>query len=181
MHNLKRVCEFRSRRTMWIIRRWCWPTICSAAPSRRAFPTAFAIEGLSYSVSTSFTAPSEGNAALFSMAAISNPANTPKVEASFLDELRKAVQGGFTAQEVAAAKKAYRDAQMVSRSQDSALLTLIASREQAGRTLQWDEQIDAKIQALSPEQISAAFRKHLDTSAISVVKAGDFKAAKVYQ
>ena len=138
-------------------------------------------EGLSYSVSTSFTAPSEGNAALFSMTAISNPANTPKVEASFLDELRKAVQGGFTAQEVAAAQNAYRDAQMVSRSQDAALLTLIASREQAGRTLQWDEQIDAKIQALSPEQISAAFRKHLDASAISVVKAGDFKAAKVYQ
>jgi len=138
-------------------------------------------EGLSYSVSTSFTAPAEGNAALFSMAAISNPANTPKVEASFLNELRKALQGGFTAEEVAAAKRAYRDAQIVSRSQDSALLALLASREQAGRTLLWDEQMDAKIQALTPEQISAAFRKRVDPSAISIVKAGDFKAAGVYQ
>lgn len=138
-------------------------------------------EGLSYSVSTSFTAPAEGNAAIFSASAISNPSNTPKVEASFMDELRKAIDGGFTTDEVATAKKAYRDAQMVSRSQDSALLTLLTSREQLDRTLQWDAQMDAKIQSLTPEQVSAAFRKHIDASAVSVVKAGDFRAAKVYQ
>jgi len=138
-------------------------------------------EGLSYSVSTSFTAPAEGNAALFSATAISNPANTPKVEVSFMDELRKALQGGFTASEVATAKKAYQDAQLVSRSQDSALLTLLASREQLERTLQWDEQIDTKIQSLTPEQVSAAFRRHVDAVAVSIVKAGDFRAAKAYQ
>ena len=52
-------------------------------------------EGLSYSVSTSFTAPGEGNAALFSATAISNPSNSPKVEASFVDEVKKTLQGGF--------------------------------------------------------------------------------------
>jgi zinc protease len=138
-------------------------------------------EGLSYGVSTSFTAPAEGNAALFSMAAISNPANTPRVESSFLDELRNALQSGFTAQEVAAAKQAYADAQTVSRSQDAALVTLVASREQFDRTLLWDEQMDAKIQALTPEQISGAFRRHVDANLVSIVKAGDFKAAKAYQ
>jgi zinc protease len=138
-------------------------------------------EGLSYSVSTSFTAPAEGNAALFSAAAISNPANSPKVEASFVDEVRKTLQGGFTTEEVARAKQAYRDAQLVSRSQDAALLTLLASREQIGRTLSWDQQMDTRIQALTPEQISAAFRKHVDAAAISIVKAGDFKAANVYR
>jgi hypothetical protein len=34
---------------------------------------------------------------------------------------------------------------------------------------------------LTPEQISSAFRKHVDASAISIVKAGDFEAAKVYR
>jgi zinc protease len=138
-------------------------------------------EGLSYSVSTSFIAPAEGNSAMFSASAISNPANSPKVEASFMDELRKALDGGFTADEVSTAKKAYRDAQMVSRSQDSALLTLLASREQLDRTLQWDAQMDARIQALTPEQISAAFRRHVDASSFSIVKAGDFKAVRVSQ
>jgi zinc protease len=41
--------------------------------------------------------------------------------------------------------------------------------------------LEAKIQALTPEQINAAFRKHIDPSAVSIVKAGDFKAAAVYQ
>jgi len=41
--------------------------------------------------------------------------------------------------------------------------------------------MDAKIQSLTPEQISAAFKKHVEPSAISIVKSGDFKAAKVYQ
>ena len=138
-------------------------------------------EGLSYSVSTSFTAPAEGNAALFSATAISNPANSPKVETSFMDEVKKTLQGGFTVDEVSTAKKAYRDAQLVSRSQDAALLTLLASREQVGRTLKWDDEMDQKIQALTPKQISDAFRRHVDASAISIVKAGDFKSAGVYQ
>ncbi len=76
-------------------------------------------EGLSYSVSTGLRVPAEGNSAEFVASAISNPANGPKVETSFMDEIRKTLQGGFTADEVAAAKKAYHDAQIVSRSQDS--------------------------------------------------------------
>jgi zinc protease len=78
-------------------------------------------------------------------------------------------------------KKAYLDSRMVSRSQDAALLNLLASHEQLGRTMKWDEQLERKIQALTPEQISAAFRKHIDAASLSIVKAGDFKAAGAYQ
>ena len=113
--------------------------------------------------------------------AISNPKNTPKVEASFRDELAKTLAGGFTADEVAAAKKAILDARRVGRSQDQSLVTLIASREDDGRTLAWDEQLDAKLEALTVEQVNAAFRRHVDASTLSIVKAGDFKAAGVYQ
>ena len=70
---------------------------------------------------------------------------------------------------------------MVSRSQDAALLTLLAQHEQLGRTMKWDEQVEQKIQALTAEQISAAFRKHVDAASLTIVKAGDWKAAGVYQ
>jgi predicted Zn-dependent peptidase len=85
-------------------------------------------EGLSYGASSAFTVPADGDAAMFAATVSSNPANTPKVEASFKEELAKALQSGFTAEEVAAAKKAYLDAQRVLRSQDAALLSLLASR-----------------------------------------------------
>jgi zinc protease len=70
---------------------------------------------------------------------------------------------------------------MVGRSQDAALMNQLAQHEQQGRTMKWDEQLEARIRALTPEQINAAFRKYIDPTAVSIVKAGDFKAAGVYQ
>ena len=110
-----------------------------------------------------------------------NPVNGPKVEFSFVDELKKTLKDGFTAAEVAEAKKAYLETRANGRAQDAALLTQLASHEQENRTFAWDQQLEAKIQALTPAQINAAFRKHIDPAAVSIVKAGDFKAARVYQ
>jgi zinc protease len=133
------------------------------------------LEGLSYSVSSRFTAPMTGDAALFMASAISAPQNTPKVEASFVDELKKTLASGFTADEVAGAKKAYRELRMVGRSQESALARTIASHEQYDRTLKWDADLEARLEALTVDQINAAFRKHIDPAALVIVKAGDFK------
>jgi zinc protease len=138
-------------------------------------------EGLSYGANARIAVPAEGDSSLLSGTVSLNPANGPKVEFSFKDELAKTLKEGFNANEVAEAKKAYLDSRMVSRSQDAALLTLLASNEQLGRTLEWDEQLERKIAALTPAQISDAFRRHVDASALTIVKAGDFKAAGVYQ
>jgi zinc protease len=133
------------------------------------------VEGLSYGVSSRFSAPIEGDAALFSATAISAPQNTAKVEASFVDELKKTLQSGFTADEVATAKKAYHELRMVGRSQEAALVRTILAHEQYNRTLKWDADMEAKVDALTVDQINAAFRKHINPAALSIVKAGDFK------
>jgi zinc protease len=138
-------------------------------------------EGLSYGANARITVPAEGDAATLSGTVSLNPGVGPKVESSFLDELKKVWDAGFTAAEVAAAKKAYADARMIGRSTDGALLNLLASHEQLNRPLQWDADLEAKIQALTVEQINAAFKKHIDPNGVSIVKAGDFKAAGVYK
>jgi zinc protease len=138
-------------------------------------------EGLSYGASSRFTAPTDGNAALFSGTVSCNPANMPKVEGSFIDELKKTVRDGFTLPEVDSAKKAYADSRKVARSQENALVGLIDSHEQLGRTMLYDEQMEAKIQALTLDQINAAFRKYMDPAGVTIVKAGDFKKVGVYQ
>jgi zinc protease len=43
-----------------------------------------------------------------------------------------------------------------------------------GRTLGFGADLDAKIKALTPEQIIAAMRRHIDPTKITIVKAGDF-------
>ena len=132
-------------------------------------------------MSSRLSVPVIGDAARFDGAAISNPQNTPRVEASFRDELAKALANGFTVEEVAAAKRALRDQRMVARSQDAELLGLIVTREEFNRTLVWDEQLDAKLDALTADQVNAAFRRHVSLDQLSIVKAGDFQAARAYR
>ncbi len=138
-------------------------------------------EGLSYGANARVTVPAEGDSALLTGTVSLNPVNGPKVEFSFKDELARTLKDGFNPTEVAEAKKAYLDSLMVSRSQDAALLTLLASHEQLGHTMDWDDQLEKKIAALTPAQISDAFRRHVDPAALTIVKAGDFKAAGVFQ
>jgi len=138
-------------------------------------------EGLSYGANARVAIPVEGDSAVLSGTVSLNPMNGPKVEFSFKDELAKTLKEGFSAAEVAAAKQAFLDSRMVSRSTDAALLSALASHEQEGRTMKWDEQVEQKILALTPGEVSAAFRKHIDAAGLSIVKAGDFKAAGVYR
>src|ERR1700685_4586403 len=86
-------------------------------------------EGLSYGANARVTVPAEGDSSLLSGTVSLNPVNGPKVEFSFKDELARTLKDGFSASEVAEARKAYLDSRMVSRSQDAALLSLLASHE----------------------------------------------------
>jgi len=138
-------------------------------------------EGLSYGANARVTIPSEGDDAMLSGTVSLNPMNGPKVEFSFTDELASTLRHGFTDAEVADARTAFLNARVVARSTDAALLAQLASHEQLGRTMMWDAGLEQKIQALTAAQVSAAFRKHIDPARLSIVKAGDWQAAKVYQ
>jgi len=138
-------------------------------------------EGLSYGVQSEFAVPTKEDAATFVGVALSAPQNTPKVEASFKDELAKTLKEGFADDEVAAAKKAWLQERGMSRSEDGSLVGLFAARQRFDRTLKFDESLEAKVSALTPEQISAAFRKYVDPASFIYVKAGDFKKAGVWQ
>jgi zinc protease len=138
-------------------------------------------EGLSYGANARIAIPTEGDSATLSVTVSLNPAVGPKVEQCFFEELQKAYKDGFTAEEVAEAKKAVLDARMIGRSTDAALLQFLASHEQLDRPLSWDANVETKIASLTADQINAAFRKHIDPAGMTIVKAGDFAAAKVFQ
>jgi zinc protease len=137
-------------------------------------------EGLSYGANARLNVPAEGDSAMLTGTVSLNPAVGPKVEASFVDELKKVYDSGFTDAEVAAAKKAYLDSRMVGRSTDGALLGLLVAHEQIDRPFKWDMDLEARIQTLTAADINAVFRKHIDPAGLSIVKAGDFKPAGAY-
>jgi zinc protease len=155
--------------------------IFGGSGSSRLFKRVRDKEGLSYGVRSGFSAPAKDDRAMFSVNAISNPQNAPKVELSIKDELARTLNDGFTEDEVTAAKKSWLEEEMVGRSQDAQLLTILMMHERFDRTLRWDEAFEAEVAALTPQQVSDAFSRHIDATAITYIKAGDFKKAGVFQ
>jgi zinc protease len=132
-------------------------------------------DGLSYGVSSFLSLPAGENAADFLISAITAPQNAVKVEMAMKEELERALKDGFPADEVASAKKGWADSQQVSRAQDPELVGRLRSQLHANRTMAFDINLQKQIEALDPEQIVAALRRHLNVGQLSVVKAGDFK------
>ncbi len=131
-------------------------------------------EGLSYGVGSGMTVSSLDQWGRFMANAIYAPENADKLEAAFKDEIARMLKDGFTAEEVEAAKSGYLQSRQVSRAQDNELAGRLNNYLFLGRTLKWDADLDAKLRALTPEQISAAMRRHIDPTKITIIKAGDF-------
>jgi len=131
-------------------------------------------EGLSYGVGSGLNVSPLDQWGRFTATAIYAPQNVEKLEAAFKDELARMLKDGFTADEVAAAKKGWLQSREVSRAQDGELASRLNQYLFVGRTLAWDEDLEKKVTALTPEQVNAAMRKYIDPSRLVIVKSGDF-------
>ena len=132
-------------------------------------------DGLSYGVSSNVGAKSIEQDGQFQMLAIAAPQNVTKVEAAFKEEIDRVLKDGFTQQEVDAGRTGWTQSQQVSRSDDRALAQLLGARDFDSRTMSWDDELQNRVMSLTPDDIRAAMRKHLDVTKMSIVKAGDFK------
>jgi zinc protease len=138
-------------------------------------------EGFSYGVGSAFVVSAKSPFAQFMVQATCLPANVPKVEAAFKEELAKLLKDGFSDDEVATAKKTFLEERALGRSQDAGLARTLAQNAQFGWTMQRDADLDQKVAALSVVQLNAVVKKYLDPAAMSYFKAGDFKKAGIAQ
>jgi len=155
--------------------------IFGGSPNSRLFQRIRVKDGLSYGASAGFAIPVKDDGGRMSGSAIAAPQNMPKVEAAFNEELARALKDGFTADEVEKAKKTWLDERTVARAEEASIGSLLMARERWNRTLEWDAKLEAAVAALTPAQVSDAFKRHVDASTISIVKGGDFKKAGAYQ
>jgi len=56
---------------------------------------------------------------------------------------------------------------------------MLANLSYVGRTMAYTAEVENKVAALTPEQVNAAMRKHLDPQALVIVTAGDFDVQTV--
>jgi zinc protease len=131
--------------------------------------------GLSYTAMSAFSAsPLDAQANLLVLA-IYNPANVAKVVSGVDDELAKIVRDGVKPDELARAKDGYLRQQEVMRTNENMLASTLAENLYIGRTMQFQADLEAKIKALTVEEVNSAIRKYIDPKHLSVVTAGDFK------
>jgi zinc protease len=130
-------------------------------------------EGLSYSIGSSLNIGSLDRAASFSIEAIAAPQNMAKVEATVRSELERVMKEGFSATEVARAKSGILQQRLQSRTRDSSLASGWRSLLYLNRTFSWSKALEDKINALTAEQVNAAFREAIDPAKLSVVMAFD--------
>jgi zinc protease len=132
-------------------------------------------EGLSYGVGSSLAVGSTDRAGAWTVFAIAAPQNMGKVEQAFKDELARALKDGFTDAEIAAAKSGILQKRLQNRAQDGAVAGGWVSYLFLGRTFEFSKQFEERVKAVTPADVVAAMRKHLDPAKLTVVKAGDFR------
>ncbi len=132
-------------------------------------------EGLSYGVTSAFTADTRDPAASLTSNAITNPKNIDRLEKAFFEELERFLGQGPSPEELRDAQKAYLEAQKVGRTSDAALAGRIASNLRLGRTFAYTLEQEKRIAALTPADVTAAFQRHIDPKRLVIIRAGDFK------
>ena len=132
-------------------------------------------EGLSYGVGSQFSADAQDDVATFIGYAIYNPEVKDKLEAAFIEEIEKVLTEGFTQEELKAAQKGVLQGNIVNRSEDPQLLTILNNNMMFERDMMYYKKLDEKIENLTLEEVNSVFRKYIKPDRFNIVKAGDFK------
>ena len=98
------------------------------------------------------------------------------MQAGFDEELARFVKDGITADELATAKQAILAERATARTSDAAVARGWTAKLDQGRTFAWSAQQDAKLAALTVDQVNAAIRKWIEPAKVDWSVAGSFEA-----
>lgn len=134
-------------------------------------------EGISYGVGSAVSVPALDKTAGLTLYAMFAPQNLERLQNAIKEELSLFVKDGITATELADAKQALAQTYALRRAQDPALAGALRSQLFLGRSMAFDAELDAKIAALTLDQVNAAIRKFITPERIGHYYAGDFAGA----
>ena len=135
-------------------------------------------DGLSYGVGANLGASAFEPNGEFQFYAIYAPQNRARVQAGFDEELARFVKDGITPAELAEARQAILADRVTSRTSDAGVAGGWAAKLDQGRTFAWSADQDAKLAALTVDQVNAAIRKWIVPANINWSVAGTFSDKK---
>lgn len=131
-------------------------------------------EGLTYGIISFFNVQPLDRFTAWSNVILVAPKNIERLQASFRDEIDRIVTRGFTPDEFAIYRDGLLQSRMQARSIESELASLLVNRRYAGRTLAFDDEVDAALARLTLEELNTTVKRYLDPKRIALGRAGDF-------
>jgi len=132
-------------------------------------------EGWSYGAGGGMNASNregDNNGSIF-IQAIAAPENLPKVKSGALEELQRAVDDGFTAEELEDAVDGVISGTLSSWSRDSALTGILSSGAEHGLGAEWYGTLHDRYKALTLEEVNDTFRKYYKADDLVIFIGGD--------
>ena len=131
-------------------------------------------DGLSYGINSSMHVSSFESNTTISVSAIFAPENLARLRLGVQEELERAQRDGFSAEEIADAKRALLQQRSLARSQDATVAGALTEQSFLGRTFAFSAELDAALERLDAATVNAALRKYLRPDSFASVFAGDF-------
>ncbi|UXH77271.1 M16 family metallopeptidase [Roseateles amylovorans] len=131
--------------------------------------------GLSYGVGASLSAAHFGDDAELIIGGSFAPQNRERMLTLVGDELRRMSEQGITPDELRRAKADLMEARRQARADDGELAAGLLSQRDQGETWADEDKQDAQVQALTVEQVNAAWRRHIRLDGFVTSTVGDFK------
>jgi zinc protease len=132
-------------------------------------------EGLSYGAGSALVVHTHDRAAAWQIGGLVAPQNSARFEQAVREEIDRMLKDGFTQKEVDDARNGLLQERLLTRSEDSAVAAGWVGYLDAGRTFAFSQQFEDRIRALTPDDVIAAVRRHIDPARMTVVIAGDAK------
>ena len=135
-------------------------------------------DGLSYGVGAGLDASSFEPTGSIGFEAIFAPQNRARVQSDFDEELARFVKDGITPAELTEARQAILAERATARTSDATVASNWIFKLDQGRTWAWSAEQDAKLNALTVDQVNAAIRKWIAPARINWAVAGTFDDKK---
>jgi zinc protease len=130
-------------------------------------------DGISYGAGSALLVNSRDRAGAWQIAGLVAPQNAARFEQAVREEVERMFKGGFTAKEIEDAKNGLLQERLLNRSQDGTVAQTWVGLLDVDRTFAFSKLIEERIRSLTPADVSAAVRRHIDPARLTVVLAGD--------
>lgn len=132
-------------------------------------------DGISYAAGSALLVRSLDRAGAWQIGGLVAPQNAQRFEAAVRDEIERMLKDGFTQKEIDDARNGLLQERLLGRSDDGTLAAAWIGLLDAGRTFAFSKQVEDRLRALTPADVLAAVRRHIDAAKMTVVIAGDAK------